>query len=123
MNDEQEQSWFEKDFDPSPRFVNHMCHWGPWANKHKDDSGEIGTVAQMLYYACEEIDKLRKSGYETSVKHSHLLFAFIHLVETGRQEPFNLKKEPSSIVAAFSDITLLNKWRKENKLNILEVDK
>jgi hypothetical protein len=110
-------------FDPNPRFANHMCHWGPWAEHYKNAEGETGTLASMLGSANEEIDRLCKRGAKTGESQAALLFAFINLVESlpwWRRllvpPPSNVSKHP------LKDIRLLNEWRSKNTLNIKEWD-
>lgn len=111
------------EFDPEPRFYNHMCHWAPWAEHYRDEEGPIGTLANMLGSALEEIDRLCKLDSNYRVKHAALLWAFIYLVETGEPKPFpDDLSEPADIPNAWASIQLLAKWRKENKLNIKAVD-
>ena len=109
-------------FDPNPRFVNHMCHWKPWAEHYKNEPGELGTLAHMLLFATEEIDRLRVLGQKEGRAKAQLLFAFIDLVETGVPKSFSDDKEPQSFGAALSSVYRLNDWRSENKLNIKAVD-
>ena len=111
--------WNHKTFEPNP-IVNHQCHWGPWAEHFKDAEGDQGVLAHMLWYACEEINRLCKSGYAASTAQSRLLLAYVDLVETGKPKPFT--DQAWSIRDAWSSIQTLNAWREENKLNIKLVD-
>jgi hypothetical protein len=109
-------------FDPEPGFSNHQCHWAPWAEHYRDAGGETGMLANMLGNALEEIDRLLKWGVDYPRKHAALLFAFIEYVETGELEPFPDDEPPMSPSDALESIKLLNRWRRENTLNIKAVD-
>jgi hypothetical protein len=113
----------EYKFDPKPWAENHMCHWKPWAEKFKDAEGEAGTLARMLGYANEEIDRLCKNGLRTSRSQSALLFAFINLVESLPWWKRGFVKAPSdNSKNPLKDVSLLNKWRANNTLNIKDWD-
>lgn len=114
-------------FEPEP-ISNHMAHWAPWADHFKDDQDQDkARLANMLGYACEEIDRLRKRGCKQNEARAELLFAYVGLVDrlclwcSRKPAPFG-EKEPLSIKGAWVSIGQLNAWRKENKLNIKAVD-
>lgn len=110
-------------FDPNPRFVNHMCHWKPWAKHFLEAEGDVGTLANMLGYSLEENDRLGRRLQHYMKAHSKLLWAFIALVETGKTQPFvSGDEKEQSVRDAWCSIQVLNGWREENKLNIRAVD-
>ena len=76
-------------FEEKPQFYNHMCHWAPWADHFCDDKDEEkATLACMLGSALIEIDRLCKYLGRTKTAHSQLLWAYVRLVETGKETTF-----------------------------------
>ena len=107
------------DFDPKPRFPDHMCHWKPWAdNFQTSDSPDTATLALMLGYACGEIERLRRIGAKQSTWSGALQFAYVMTCETGKEVPVSNGTLPYG--EALDYIQVLNRWRKENKFGDLE---
>lgn len=113
-------------FDPKPPFSNHMCHWAPWAHHFQDDPDfEKAMLANMLGFSLEEKARLLRMLTKIKTAHSQLLWAYIRMVDTGKETKFVTPEEygkPLSMAGAWSGIQQLNKWRKENRLNIKCVD-
>lgn len=115
-------------FEPDPRFVNHMCHWAPWAEHYRaSEDREKAILAYMLGSSLGENARLLKRANAFDSAYSALLWAFVSLVDrlcpwcARKPVPFGEKDTPS-LRNAWASIQQLNEWRKENKLNIKAVD-
>jgi len=106
-------------FEAQPQFVNHMCHWAPWADHFQNDADtEKAALANMLGYALEELSRCSERSRKLDKSRCALLWAYIATVEHGSPIPLASSDESLSIGSAWASIQTLNRWRKENKLNI-----
>jgi hypothetical protein len=96
-------------FDPHPRFENHMCHFRPWSEHYKDAEGEIGTLARMLGYAWDEVDRLRVLHQEETKALSIFQFAYVMGVTTEKASQNTVPTIPE----AMEYIRALNDRRRE----------
>lgn len=112
-------------FEPDPRFINHMCHWRPWANHFESDADhDKKTLALMLGYAEDEIKRLCKTGVKESIWSGALLYAYVMICERlcfwCRRKVVPVTSGWPTITGALKYIEILNRWRAEKKFGDLE---
>lgn len=97
------------EFDPNPRFEDHMCHFRPWSDHFKESDGDIGILARMLGYAWDEVERLRIVQLAENKACAKFQYAFV----TG-EEPQLEDEAPLSLKASFEYIKKLNERRAKN---------